>query len=313
MTSVQGPVIGIDVSKARLDVAVAGEAQVTGWGNDPEGRHQLSDWFVALQPQLVVLEASGGVEAALVSQLASVGLPVAVVNPTRIRAFAQAEGQLAKTDQIDARLIARFGTKMEPLPQSLRDPAQMALNGLVTRRRQLVTMLTSEKNRLATASEPGQALLEEHILWLERAIDQIQHQINQLIIDNPAWQETVTILESFKGVGSVTSQTLLSDLPELGQLNRQKIAALVGLAPFNRDSGPRRGQRRIFGGRAGVRSVLYMAALSATRCNPVIKSFYQRLLAKGKPKKVALTACMRKVLTILNAMVRTRTAWAPPV
>jgi transposase len=268
---------------------------------------------VALQPSLVVLEASGGLEAPIASQLAGAGLSVAVVNPTRIRAFAKADGQLAKTDQIDARLIARFGAKMEPLPQAARDQAQIELNLLVTRRRQMVLMLTSEKNRFHTATGVMREHINKHISWLQTEIEELDQQINQALIDNPTWQETVALLESSPGVGTVTARTLVAELPELGQLNRQKIAALVGLAPFNQDSGKRRGKRRIFGGRASIRSVLYMAALSATKCNPVIKAFYERLLAKGKPKKVALTACMRKLLTILNAMVKNRQAWAPSV
>lgn len=313
MTTVVQPVVGIDVSKTRLDVACAGEPTVTGWENDPAGRNQLCERLVALQPSLVVLEASGGLEAPIASQLAGAGLSVAVVNPTRIRAFAKADGQLAKTDQIDARLIARFGAKMEPLPQAARDQAQIELNLLVTRRRQMVLMLTSEKNRFHTATGVMREHINKHISWLQTEIEELDQQINQALIDNPTWQETVALLESSPGVGTVTARTLVAELPELGQLNRQKIAALVGLAPFNQDSGKRRGKRRIFGGRASIRSVLYMAALSATKCNPVIKAFYERLLAKGKPKKVALTACMRKLLTILNAMVKNRQAWAPSV
>jgi len=311
MTSEQKQVVGIDVSKVRLDVALAGEKEVRVWPNNPDGRERLSGWLGKQKIELVVLEASGGLETPLVSQLISDGLAVAVVNPTRIRAFAHAEGLLAKTDKIDAQLIARFGLKMEPAPQAARDQTQIELKALVTRRHQVITILTTEKNRTHTTSGAMQEHIGKHIDWLETEVEALNQQIAQMIAANPLWQETATLVESAPGVGTVTSATLIANLPELGQLNRQQIAAMVGLAPFNHDSGPRRGKRRIFGGRASVRCGLYMATLSATRCNPLIKAFYQRLLANGKAKKVALTACMRKLLTILNAMVRTRQAWSP--
>jgi transposase len=311
MTSEQKQVAGIDVSKARLDVALAGGKEVKAWPNNPDGWERLSKWLGKQKVELVVLEASGGLETPLVSQLVNDGLAVAVVNPTRIRAFARAEGLLAKTDKIDAQLIARFGFKMEPAPQAARDQTQIELNALVTRRRQVVTMLTTEKNRTHTTSGAMQEHIRKHIDWLEAEVEALGQQIAQMIAANPLWQETATLVESAPGVGTVTSATLIANLPELGQLNRQQIAAMVGLAPFNHDSGPRRGKRRIFGGRASVRCVLYMATLSAIKCNSLIKAFYQRLLANGKAKKVALTACMRKLLTILNAMVRTRQAWSP--
>ena len=306
-------VVGIDVGKEKLDVGLNGQKRVRVWANDEAGRAELSEWVMAQEAQLVVVEASGGYEAAIVSELVERGQAVALVNPTRVRAFARAEGILAKTDQIDAGVIARFGATMKPEPQARRDQNQLELNQWVTRRRQLVLMVTAEKNRLQTAAPAMQAHIARHIAWLQADIELLEQQINQAIAANPRWSETAKRVESVPGVGSITASTLVADLPELGQLNRQKIAALVGVAPFNHDSGKRRGHRRIFGGRASVRSVLYMATLSAIRHNPVIKSFYERLIAKGKIKKVALTACMRKLLVILNAMVKTGQDWAPTI
>jgi transposase len=263
--------------------------------------------------KLVVVEASGGVETRLLAELAHRELPVAVVNPTRVRNFARAAGQRAKTDEIDARLIAEFGKKMAPAPKQLVTSARRKLAALVTRRSQLVTMITAEKNRLATTPEETLEWVLQHVAWLAEQLSAIDQAIEACIAAESSWQEEAAVLESVPGVGPVTSFTLLADLPELGKLNRQEIAALVGVAPFNRDSGPKRGKRRIFGGRASVRRVLYMAALSATRHNLVIRDFYHRLLAAGKLPKVALTACMRKLLTILNAIMRTGKAWNPPL
>lgn len=305
-------VVGIDVGKEKLDVGVATEKRVRVWANDEVGQVELSDWIMAQAASLVVVEASGGYEAAIVSELVGRGQAVALVNPTRVRAFARAEGLLAKTDQIDARLIARFGATMKPEPKVRREQSQLELNQWVTRRRQLVLMVTAEKNRLQTAPKVIQADIVRHIDWLQAEIEALEQRINQAIADDPAWRETARRIETVPGVGAITASTLLADLPELGQLNRQKIAALVGVAPFNHDSGKRRGKRRIFGGRTSVRSVLYMATLSAIRHNPIIKSFYQRLLDKGKVKKVALTACMRKLLVILNTMVKSGQDWDPP-
>jgi transposase len=309
MTSV---IVGIDVSKSKVDVAVAGNGRVCEWDNDEQGRQVLSGWLSEQGVELVVLEASGGIEAALVSDLVEAAIPVAVVNPTRVRAFARAEGQLAKTDRIDAQLIARFGATMRPRAKAIRDQAQLALSQQVTRRRQMVHMVTAEKNRAQTALGAMKDQIERHIAWLQSEIEQLEHDIQQAIMADPVWQESAERLQTMPGVGTVTAATLVAELPELGRLNRQRITALVGLAPFNHDSGKRRGQRRIFGGRASVRSVLYMAALSAIKCNPVIRAFYQRLVDKGKAKKVAITACMRKMLVILNTMAKTRQAWRPP-
>lgn len=304
-------VIGIDVGKEELDVGITTEKRVREWSNDETGRAELIEWVLAQQVSLVVVEASGGYEAAVVSELVACGQEVALVNPTRVRAFARAEGILAKTDKIDARVIARFGATMKPKARARREKGQVQLNEQVTRRRQLVLILTAEKNRLQTASAAMQVHITSHITWLQVEIETLEHQISQAIKANPAWAETAQRIESVPGIGFVTAATLIADLPELGHLNRQKIAALVGVAPFNHDSGKHRGRRRIFGGRTSVRSVLFMATLSATRHNPVIKAFYQRLLDKGKLKKVALTACMRKLLVIINTMVKFGQDWNP--
>lgn len=304
-------VVGIDVGKEKLDGNLNGQKRVREWANDETGRIELGDWVVEQGVSLVVVEASGGYEAALVSELVARGQEVALVNPTRVRAFARAEGILAKTDKIDARVIARFGATMKPKSRVRRDEAQVGLSEKVSRRRQLVLMLTSEKNRRHTASPEMQAHIGRHIAWLEAQIKELEEQISQAIKVNPTWAETANRVGSVPGIGFITAATLVADLPELGQLNRQKIAALVGVAPFNHDSGKQRGKRRIFGGRTSVRSTLYMGTLSAIRHNPVIKEFYQRLLDKGKLKKVALTACMRKLLVILNTMVKTGQDWNP--
>jgi transposase len=305
-------VIGIDVGKEKLDVGVNDEKRVRVWNNDQAGRADLSDWVEQQKPDLVVVEASGGYETALVSELVARGQEVALVNPTRVRAFARAEGILAKTDKIDARVIARFGATMKPQARARREEDQVKLSEKITRRRQLVLMLTAEKNRLHTASPTMREHIASHIVWLQAEIEALEQQISQAIKANPAWAETAKRVDSAPGIGFITAATLVADLPELGQLNRQQIAALVGVAPFNQDSGKHRGKRRIFGGRTSVRLVLYMATLSAIRHNPVIKEFYQRLLDKGKLKKVALTACMRKLLVILNTMVKSGQDWNPP-
>jgi len=306
-------VVGIDVGQAKLDVGLVNEKRVREWANDEEGRAGLGDWVVGQEATLVVVEASGGYEAAIVSELMERGVAVALVNPTRVRAFARAEGILAKTDKIDARVIARFGATMKPQARARREQGQVQLNEQITRRRQGVLMLTAEKNRLHPASPAMQAHIASHIAWLQAEIKALEQQISQAIKANPEWTETTKRVESVPGIGFITAATLVADLPELGQLNRQKIAALVGVAPFNHESGKHRGKRRIFGGRTSVRSVLYMATLSAIKHNPVIKEFYQRLLDKGKLKKVALTACMRKLLVILNTMLKSGQDWNPAV
>lgn len=308
-----GKVVGIDASKKFLDVNVYGETEVVSWENDKLGFEQLGQWLSQMSIKIIVVEASGGVENPLVGELAQRELPVAVVNPTRVRSFARAAGQLAKTDQIDARLIAEFGEKMNPEPKQLVSAARRKLAALVDRRYQLITMRTAEKNRLSTTPEEVQEWLFQSLNWLEQQLSDIEDAIDECVASKDSWQEEAFLLDSVPGVGTVTIFTLLADLPELGKLNRQEIVALAGLAPFNRDSGPKRGKRRIFGGRSSIRRVLYMAALSATKHNPVIRTFYLRLMAAGKLFKVAITACMRKLLTILNAMMRTKTPWKYPM
>lgn len=306
-------IVGIDVSKAMLDCNMCGETAVSCWQNDSLGCRQLGDQLEKEKVTLVVIEASGGYERNIHAELLQREIPVALVNPTRVRSFAKAAGQLAKTDKIDARIIAEFGIKMEPAPQQMVSAAREKLADLVTRRYQLVTMMTMEKNRAKTAPETVEQSLLNHLSWLGDEVARLDAEIDHSLMADENWQKEAAVLESTPGVGKVTVFTLLADLPELGKLDRQKIAALVGVAPFNRDSGPKRGKRRIFGGRASIRRVLYMATLSAIRHNPVIRDFYQRLLQAGKPKKVALTACMRKLLTILNAMMRTQKHWNPTI
>ncbi len=303
---------GIDISKARLDVAVRG-AQVRGWNvkYDEAGVEALVQEFRKLAPTLVVLEASGGLETHILGALAAAGVPVVRINPRQARDFARATGELAKTDEIDARILALFAERirpeMRPLPsEDLRD-----LDALMTRRRQLVDIRVSERNRLQQASPVVRASIQEHIEWLDARIDEVTKELQERIEANDLWREKDLVLRSVPGVGPTLSLSLLTSVPELGTLNRQKVTKLVGVAPLNCDSGTMRGQRRIWGGRADVRAVLYMATMSAITHNPVIREFYQRLLARGKIKKVALVACMRKLLTILNRMLKDNTSWDP--
>lgn len=258
---------------------------------------------------MIVLEATGGLEVPLTSALAAAGLPVVVVNPRHVRDFAKASGQLAKTDALDAQTLAQFAEVMRPTPRPLPDAQAQALAALLTRRRQLVEMLTAEKNRLRTAAPPIRKSVRAHIAWLERELTHTDTDLAQAIRQSPVWQEKDGLLRSVPGVGSVLTTTLLANLPELGTLTHKQIAALVGVAPLNRDSGTLRGRRTVWGGRAQVRAVLYMGAIVAARFNPVIRAFYQRLRAAGKAKKVALVACMHKLLTILNAILKHRTPW----
>lgn len=301
--------VGIDVAKATLDIAVHGDPAVTQQPNDADGIAAVVATLAKLAPTLIVVEASGGWEMGLVAALAAAGLPVAVVNPTRVRYFAKAMGQYAKTDKLDARLLARFAERVRPEVRPLKQGDQALLSQVISRRQQLVKMLTMEKNRRSTTQGEMRTQLNSHIQWLKAEIKALNDKLHQLIDASPQWQAKEQVLRSMPGVGPVTALTLLADLPELGELNRQKIAALVGLAPINKDSGNKQGKRRIFGGRVSVRCVLYMAALSAAKTNPVISTFYERLVAKGKAKKVALTACMRKLLVMLNAMIRDMQPW----
>lgn len=312
MTSTQKEIfVGIDVSKATLDVAFWDSEVYWQLPNDGEGWQELVKRLQPLSSVLVVIEASGGLEQPVVAELYTEKLPVAIVNPTRVRNFARSTGQLAKTDKLDARIIAHFAQAVRPQVRPLRTPEEDHLNALVTRRRQVVTMLTSEKNRKATTHHTLQDRVLVHIAWLEAELKELETEIEQFILQSVEWKEKADLLQSVPGIGPVTASTMLAELPELGSRNRQQIAALVGVAPLNKDSGKKRGKRRTFGGRASVRRTLYMATLVATRCNPVIRRFYERLLANGKEKKVALTACMRKLLVILNSMIRHRQSWQP--
>lgn len=296
--------VGVDVSKNNLDVAIWTSNEYKRFQNDPTGIQELIDWLKILQAELIVLEATGGLELPFVAELAFEKMPVAVVNPRRIREFARSIGQLAKTDKLDARVIAHFGAATHPEARKLPTNDEEKLTALITRRRQIIEMLTAEKNRLHSARFSMKERIETHLLWLEGELRGLDNEITKFIHQSPIWKEKDKLLRSVPGVGPVTSATILAMLPELGTLNRKKIAALVGVAPVNKDSGKRQKKRRVYGGRANVRSVLYMAALSASKHNPRIKAFYDHLIQMGKEKKVALTACMRKLLVILNAIIR---------
>lgn len=304
MATSSGTYIGIDVSKDRLDVAVLGEDR--GWqvDNTVNGIARLVEQMQELQPELIVVEATGGYQRAVAEGLFLAGLSVAVVNPARVRQFARACGLLAKTDKLDAQVLAVFGQKVQPKPYEGKSEAEKQLSALLVRRKQLEEMLKAEQNRLRTISPSLRGSVERIIALLKEEKKRLEEQIQQFLNEQKAWQEQTEILSSAPGVGMVTSATLLADLPELGKMDRKKIAALVGVAPMNYDSGKKRGYRKTKGGRTNVRSVLYMSTLVATRYNPLIRAQYQHLLKRGKVKKVALTACMRKFLTILNAMMR---------
>lgn len=301
--------VGIDVSKRWLEVSVYGESQSRKVGNDTDGYVNLVAQMQAVQAVLIVFEATGGYEHRAAKALREAGFSVAVVNPTRVRRFAEALGILAKTDQIDAQVIAHFAWVTQPAPNGAQTPLEEQLAAWVERRRQLLVEIVAEKNRLSTCPACVQAGIQEHIDWLAEHIADLEGEIQALIWQKPEWRERAEIIDSVPGVGPVTASTMVAELPELGQLNRQKIAALVGLAPFNKDSGPKKGKRRIFGGRSGVRRTLFLAALSASKHNPVIRAFYQSLLSRGKEKMVALTACMRKLLVIINALLRKGEIW----
>lgn len=285
--------------------------QVWSFKNDHKGIDQAISTIKQLSPALVVLEATGGLEFWMVAELATAGIPTAVVNPRQVRDFAKATGKLAKTDILDARIIAHFAAAIHPKLRTMSDPETQELSGLLSRRRQIIEMLTAEKNRLSTTTISVQKHISTHIEWLQEALRGLDQRLKTLIQQSPIWKEKDNLLQSTPGVGPVASVSLMTGLPELGTLNRRQIACLVGVAPLNRDSGRMRGKRIIWGGRSAVRAALYMAALSATRHNPVIREFYHRLLAAGKAKKVALTACMRKLLIILNAMVKNNAFWNP--
>lgn len=301
--------VGIDVSKDTLDIGVYPTQDTQRVPNNQSGLDELIQWLQGMAPQLIVCEATGGYETLAVSSLAAAGLPVVVVNARQIRDFAKSIGRLAKTDALDAGVIARFASAVRPELRAVKDSRSQELTGLVTRRRQIVEMIVAETNRLTAATRRNRRDIQTHIRWLQKRLEQINDEIKRNIQNGPLWRTTDQILQSAPGVGPTTSAMLISCVPELGQLNRKKIASLVGVAPLNRDSGRFKGRRMIWGGRAQVRSVLYMSTLSAIRFNPIIQQFYQRLRNAGKCSKVALVACMRKLLIILNAMVRDQTKW----
>jgi transposase len=309
MTPSEALYIGIDVSKANLDIEAYPRAYPARFNNDDTGRKQLVSLLNGLQPKLIVLEATGGLESPIASELAIAGLSVAVINPRQARDFAKALGVLAKTDAVDAQVLARFAEAIKPETRPLKSSELMALDSVLTRRRQLVEMMTAETNRHAQAPSKIAKQIAQHLSWLNQRLDEADDDLAAAIQQSPLWQAKANLMMSIPGVGRVTATTLLAALPELGALSRREISALVGVCPFNRDSGGHRGRRVIWGGRASVRSVLYMAALAASRHNTIIKAFYQKLLAAGKIKKIALVACMRKLLVILNAMVKSNTPW----
>jgi len=301
--------VGVDVCKAALDVAVRPGGVVWQVDNDKAGISELVRRLGQLKPASIVLEATGGYERAAAKALFRAGLPVAVVNPRQPRAYARATGQLAKTDRIDAQVLSRFGEVIRPRLVTSDDTARDELSGLQARRQQLMEMVTAEENRLQTAQPKVAREIREHLGWLKKKAKQLDKEIEERVQSRPEWSMTEEILRSVPGVGPVLSAAIIAGLPELGRTDRRQIAALVGVAPLNRDSGTLRGRRCVWGGRAPLRSVLYMATLAATRHNPVIGAFYRRLCAAGKPRKVALVACMRKLLTILNTMLRNQTPW----
>jgi transposase len=304
---------GIDVSKDRLDVFLVPEGEAFAFDNDQEGIDSLLERLAtARRPELVVLEATAGYERPVASAIASAGIAVAVVNPRQARDFAKATGRLAKTDRIDAEVLALFASAVSPEPSVLPDEEARALQAILARRRQLLGMLVAEKNRLGMAPEPVAKRIRAHLRWLEKELQRTDRDLDEAIGQSETWGRNEALLRSVPGVGPVLARTLLAELPELGTLTHKRLSALVGVAPFNQDSGKMRGKRAVWGGRAHVRAALYMGALVATRHNPILKEFYGRLLRAGKPKKVALVACMRKLLTILNAMVRDGAVWRCP-
>jgi transposase len=304
--------VGLDVAKHRVDVHLRPTDETLSVAADEGGLATLAQWLQSRTPALVVLEATGGYEISVAAALATIGIPVAVVNPRQIRDFARATGQLAKTDALDARAIALFAEAVHPPARPLATEQAQVLSELVTRRRQLVEMLGAETNRRHQVRDRQlQHRIDAHIQWLRQALAKLEEDLGDSVRSSPVWRERENLLTSVPGIGPVTAFTLIAELPELGQLDRRAIAALAGLAPMNRDSGTLRGRRMIRGGRPTVRRVLYMATVSALRCNPIIAGFYARLTAHGRPNKVALIAAMRKLLTILNAIVRDRTLWQP--
>ena len=302
--------VGIDVSKDRLDVHVLPSGQAFAVARNGEGLDRLVSDLCSLGPGLIVLEATGGFELTVAAALAGAGLPLAVVNPRQIRDFARATGRLAKTDALDAQAIALFAERIRPEPRPIADAEAQALAELVVRRRQLIEMIGMEANRRRQARAPKvRRTLEATLKTLEAQLAELDHDIDDTVRGSPVWRAADDLLTSVPGVGDVTARTLIAELPELGRLDRRRIAALVGIAPINRDSGQMRGHRAIAGGRTAVRNVLFMATLTAIQWNPVIKAHYRQLVGRGRPKKVAIVACMRRLLGILNAIIRTASPW----
>jgi transposase len=301
--------VGIDISKATLDVDIYPMSEPRRFLNDDGGREELCEWLKTRTPTLIVMEATGGLEIPVAGLLAAAGLPVAVINPRQARDFAKAIGVLAKTDAVDAIVLARFAQAVRPAVRALKSEEAQELEAVLTRRRQIVEMITAERNRQINAQARIAKQIKGHIAWLEKRLDEANDDLDRLIRKSPIWQHKSDLLTSVPGVGRVVATTLLAELPELGSLNRREIGALVGVCPFSRDSGARRGKRLIWGGRSSVRAALYMATLCATRFNPIIKAFYRRLVDAGKHKKVAIVACMRKLLVTLSVMIRTDTSW----
>ena len=311
MESQAGPFVGIDVSKAVLDVSLGEGGEFFQVNNDDSGLTKLVERLKVVRPSLIVVESTGGLEKMVVAELFANILPVAMVNPGRVREFAKSTGRLAKTDKLDARLLAHFAEAIHPPLMTLPNEDEQYLSALMTRRRQVIDLLTAEKNHLLSTPAKVRKLVEQSIAALQAQLDELNQLIDQFIEHNDAFRKKDEILRSVPGVGPVTSAIILSDLPEIGHMDRKKIAALVGIAPFNDDSGHRSGKRRVKGGRESIRHVLYMATLAATRSNPVIKRYYSRLMQRGKLFKVALVACMHKLLTILNSMLRNLRTWQP--
>lgn len=306
-----GPSVGIDVSKSVLDVSAYPSGNTWQVEYSAPGINALAEELAALGPAVVVVEATGGLEISLTAALGVAGLPVAVVNPRQVRDFARATGRLAKTDKLDAQLLAQFGAMVQPSARPLPDAQHRELQAMVTRRQQLIEMLTAERNRSRRTTPRVRQHIEVHVQWLREQLRQVDRDLEDFLRSSPLWQEDAKVLRSAPGVGPIVTATLIARLPELGSLNCKQVAALVGVAPFNRDSGTLRGKRTVWGGRGAVRTALYMATLVATRHNPVLRALYQRLCDAGKPKKVALIACMRKLLIILNSMIKHHRTWNP--
>ena len=305
------PSVGIDVSKAALDLWLYPGGKSWQAEHTPAGISALAEELVALEPAVVVVEATGGLEVSLTVALGAAGLPVTVVNPRQVRDFARATGRLAKTDKLDAQVLAQFGAMVRPPVRPLPEEARRELRALVTRRQQLLVMITAEKNRMRRTTPGVRQRIEVNVKWLRAQLKELDRDQGDFLRSSPLWQEDAKLLRGVPGIGPIVTATVIARLPELGSVNGKEVAALVGVAPFNRDSGTLRGKRTVWGGRGPLRTALYMATLVAVRHNPVLRDFYQRLCAAGKPKKVALTACLRKLLVILNSMLKHRRPWAP--